>query len=356
MATAASCSTAAPAFAEKSQMRRFGKWFLIALGSLMVLLGIIITLTIGWSPFFGPKASALTNRTFERTPQRLERGRYIATGLSSCLYCHSPHDWTSRGTPMVAGKEASGEVLPYVGLPGRIVAPNLTPDRETGAGSWTDDELARAIREGVGHDGRALFPIMPYQHYRNMSDEDLASVVVYLRSLPAVHNQLPATEISFPVKYLIRSAPEPIAAPVADVVSSDQLKYGTHLADQAGCSDCHTPQVRGQDVPGMDFAGGFSFTGPWGSVASANITPDPSGIPYYDEALFLNVMRTGQVGARELSPIMPVMVYKNLTDDDLKAIFAFLRTTKPVKHRVDNSEAPTECKLCKQKHGGGSEN
>ncbi len=257
---------------------------------------------------------------------------------------------------MLAGKEASGEVLPYAGLPGRIVAPNLTPDQETGAGSWTDDQLARAIREGVGHDDRALFPIMPYQHYRAMSDEDLASVVVYLRSLPAVHNQIPATEIIFPVKYLIRSAPEPVTAPVTDIGSSDQLKYGTHLADQAGCVDCHTPQVRGQNVPGMDFAGGFPLTGRWGTVASANITPDPSGIPYYDEALFLNVIRTGQVRARKLSPIMPVMVYKNLTDDDLKAIFAFLRTTKPVKHRVDNSEAPTECKLCKQKHGGGIEN
>ena len=74
------------------------------------------------------------------------------------------------------------------------MAPNLTPDPETGAGSWTDDQLARAMREGVGHDGRALFPIMPYQHYRNMSDEDLASVVVYLRSLPPVHNQLPSED------------------------------------------------------------------------------------------------------------------------------------------------------------------
>jgi Cytochrome c len=337
-------------------MRRFGKWFLIALGSLVVLLAIVVTFTIGWTPFFGPKARALTDRTFERTPQRLERGRYIATGSSSCVYCHSPHDWASPGTPIVAGKEASGGVLPYAGLPGRIVASNLTPDRETGVGSWTDDQLARAIREGVGHDGRALFPIMPYQRYRNMSDEDLASVVVYLRSLPAVHNRLPATEIIFPVKYLIRSAPEPLAAPVAGVVSSDQLRYGTYLADQAGCVDCHTPQVRGQTVPGMDFAGGFPFTGPWGTVASSNITPDPSGIPYYDEALFLDVMRTGQVKGRKLSPIMPVMAYKNLTDDDLRAIFAFLRTTKPVKHRVDNSEPPTECKVCNKKHGGGNEN
>ena len=244
-------------------MRRFGKWFLIPLGSLVVLLAIVITMTIGWSPFFGPEARALTNRTFERTPQRLERGRYITTGLSSCVYCHSPHDWTSPGTPMVAGKEASGEVLPYAGLPGRIVAPNLTPDPETGTGSWTDDQLARAIREGVGHDGRALFPIMPYQHYRNMSDEDLASVVVYLRSLPAVHNQLPATEIIFPVKYLIRSAPEPIATPVADVVSSDQLKYGTHLADQAGCIDCQTPST-GTKRFGYGLCRRLSLHGPLG--------------------------------------------------------------------------------------------
>jgi hypothetical protein len=106
----------------------------------------------------------------------------------------------------------------------------------------------------------------------------------------------------------------------------------------------------------MDFAGGFPFTGPWGTVASSNITPDPSGIPYYDEALFLSVLRTGQVKGRKLSPVMPAMVYKNLTDDDLKAIFALLRTTKPVKHRVDNSEPPTECKVCNQKHGAGNEN
>jgi hypothetical protein len=337
-------------------MKHFGKWLLVALGSLAVLLAIAITLTIGWRPFLGPKARPLTNHTFERTPQRLERGRYIATALSGCFYCHTPHDWTAPGTPMVAGMAGGGEVLPYADLPGRIVAPNLTPDPETGAGRWTDDQLARAIREGVGHDGRALFPIMPYQHYHNMSDEDLASVVVYLRSVPPVHNPLLATEIIFPVKYLIRSVPEPVTAPVADVGSADQLKYGTHLADQAGCIDCHTPQVRGQNVPHMEFGGGFPFRGPWGSVGSANITPDPSGIPYYDEALFLDVMRTGQVKARKLSPIMPLMVYKNLTDSDLKAIFAFLRITKPVKHRVDNSEPPTECKVCKQKHGAGNEN
>ena len=69
-------------------------------------------------------------------------------------------------------------------LPGKVISPNLTPDKETGAGNWTDDMLARAVREGIGHDGRTLFPLMPYMNYREMPDEDLASVIAYLRTLP----------------------------------------------------------------------------------------------------------------------------------------------------------------------------
>jgi len=343
-------------YSAEMTVKRLGRWLLIGVVSLAVLLAIAITLTIGWRPFLGPKTRPLTNRTFERTPQRLERGRYIATALSGCSYCHTPHDWTAPGTPMVAGMEGAGGVMPYAGLPGRVVAPNLTPDPETGAGRWTDDQLARAIREGIGHDGRTLFPMMPYTHYRDMTDEDLASVIVYLRSLPAVRNELPKTEIIFPVKYLIRTVPEPVTSPVTEAATSDLVKHGAHLVSMAGCGDCHTPQVQGQNVPGMEFAGGFPFPGPWGNVATANLTPDASGISYYDEALFLEVMHTGQVKARKLNPIMPIKIYKNLTDDDLAAMFAYLRTLKPVKHRVDNSEPATDCKLCKQKHGAGREN
>ena len=96
--------------------------------------------------------------------------------------------------------------------------------------------------------------------------------------------------------------------------------------------------------------------GPWGSVGSANITPDPSGISYYDESLFLQTIRTGYVKARKLSQIMIWWEYRNLTDDDLKAIFAYLRTVKPVKHRVDNDEPPTFCKRCGALHGAGERN
>jgi len=338
-------------------MKAFGKILLIVLLALVVILAAAISFTIGWRPIVGPKARALTARTFESTPQRLARGAYIFNSLAACVDCHSEHDPNSKDHLVLPNMQGSGEVMFVADLPGRIVASNVTPDRETGAGTWTDDQLARAIREGIGHDGRALFPLMPYEHYRSMSDEDLASVVVYMRSLPPIHHELPRTEIIFPVKYLIRSVPEPVTAPVSAPDPADTLRSGAYLVNMAGCGDCHTP-VDGhhQPISGMEFSGGQVFKLPWGSVASANITPDASGIGYYDEALFLQVMRTGYVKARRLDPLMPVEQYKGMTDGDLKAIFAYLRTVKPVRHRVDNTEAPTYCKQCGARHGAGDQN
>jgi hypothetical protein len=109
-------------------------------------------------------------------------------------------------------------------------------------------------------------------------------------------------------------------------------------------------------VPGLDFAGGTTLKGPWGEAASANLTPDPSGISYYDEALFLQTIRTGHVKARALKSIMPWGYFRKMTDDDLKSIFAYLRTVKPVKHTVDNTEPPTFCRLCGNTHGYGDRN
>ena len=337
-------------------MKRVGKILSIVVGLIAILLAIAINLTIGWRPFIGPRSRPLSHRTFERTPQRLERGRYLAENLMGCVECHSEHDFSALGAPPMRGKLGAGEVFPVEGLPGRVVAPNLTPDPETGSGTWTDDQLARAIREGIGHDGRTLFPLMPYEYFRHMSDEDLASVVVFLRTLPPLRNLLPKTQIVFPVKYLMRSAPEPVTAPVSYPNLSSPVKRGEYLVKMATCMDCHSPQVKGKTLPGMQFAGGFRFKGPFGDVASANITPDLTGISYYDEELFLKVMHTGSVGARKLNPVMPWNYYRNLTDEDLKEIFAYLRTVQPVQHRVDNSERPTLCKLDNTMHGGGDRN
>lgn len=337
--------------------RRWKKYVGTTLFIFLALLLFGITFTIGWRPFIGPKTRALTNRTFEATPARLERGRYMVNAVYGCLICHSEQDQNAPGWPLLAGKVGAGTVFDKGSeLPGRIIAPNLTPDKETGTGNWTDDVLARGIREGIGHDGRALFPLMPYLNYRDMPDEDLASVIVYIRSLAPVKNPLPQTEIIFPVKYLIRSAPEPITAPVPQPDLSDQLKRGAFMTQMASCAECHTPQERGQVKPGFEFAGGLLFETPQGRVMAANITPDASGIGYYDEDLFLQAMRAGKVKARALSPIMPWSFYSQMTDDDAKAIFAYLRTLKPVKHTVDNTETLTACTLCGLKHGGGDRN
>jgi len=336
-------------------MKRFWRFVCIGIFALAIVLAAAISLTIGWRPMIGARKRALTDRKFEATPARLERGRYLVNGVMGCLYCHSEHDEKQPGSPPIESRLGAGEPFPG-DFPGTVIVPNITPDRETGAGTWSDDQLARAIREGIGHDGRTLFPLMPYEKFRKMSDEDLASVVVYLRTLPAVRKSLPGTEIIFPVKYLIRSVPEPIESPVPAQNSADPVKRGEYLVRMASCEECHTPRQQGQALASLAFAGGSEFSGPFGTVTSANITPDASGISYYDEKLFISVMRTGKVEARSLKPIMPWVVYRNMTDDDIRAVFAYLRTLKPVHHRVDNSEPPTLCKLCKGKHGAGDQN
>lgn len=324
---------------------------------LILLLAIGITFTIGWRPFIGPNARALTSRKFESTPERLARGKYLVENVTGCFDCHADHAWTAHDAPVVSGTMGGGQFLAMAGLPGKVYAPNISPDPETGAGAWTDDQLARAIREGVGHDGRALFPLMPYLDFRNMSDEDLASVVVYIRSIPPVHKVQPATQIIFPVKYLIRSVPEPLDVPVPEPDLSTPLKRGQYLVTVAGCTDCHTPQdAHGQPIMSLQFGGGFVFDGPWGRVASANITSDPSGIPYYDLALFTQVFRTGYVRARKLNQLMPWADFRGLTDEDIAAIFTYVKTFRPIKHYVDNTEPPTYCKICRQMHGGGERN
>jgi hypothetical protein len=342
---------------ERCGVKRFLKIIGIIAIAIVVLLATAISLTIGWRPFLGPRARPLTERSFERTPERLARGKYLTENLLGCFDCHSQRDWTKHDVPLVPGTMGGGLApFPLEGLPGTVNAPNISPDPETGAGAWTDDQLARAIREGIGHDGRTLFSFMPYEGFRSLTDEDLASVIVYLRSIPPVHNVVPKTEIIFPVKYLIRSVPQPITSPVAPPDLSTPVSCGKYLVRIAGCSDCHTPQVKGKPIPGLQFAGGFVLKGPWGSVASSNITPDPSGISYYDEKLFLDVIHSGYVKARKLNQIMPWWSFRDASDQDLKAMFAYLRTMKPVKHRVDNTEPPTLCRLCGFMHGAGNQN
>jgi mono/diheme cytochrome c family protein len=195
---------------------------------------------------------------------------------------------------------------------------------------------------------------MPYWNLRYLTDEDLASIIVFLRSIPAVHHPLPERDLAEqPVTDWRPEVQPPALTPDAP---AGALR-GEYLVHIASCTGCHTTaDPQGRVVPGMLFAGGRVFVRPWGTVASANLTRDPSGIGYYDEAQFIRTMRTGRVGVRSLNRTMPYPLYGHLRDDDLKAIFAYLRTLPPVQHRVDNTEIPTICPKDKNPHGFGDRN
>jgi mono/diheme cytochrome c family protein len=336
-------------------MARWARATVITLIAVVILVAGGLTATVGWRPLIGPRARPLADHPVDRTPTRLERGRYLVEAVTGCLFCHSDND-KSRHLVPVGGTEGAGRNMALEDAP-FLSSPNITPDAETGAGHWSDDALARAIREGIGHDGRALHPLMPYPNYRQMADEDLAAVIVYVRALKPVRRATAPPALPFPMNRLINDVPQPIEAPVRSPDPGDLVARGRYLTTIASCADCHTPHdAHGRSMTDLAFAGGQATQGSTRRVAAANLTPDPSGIPYYDEHLFVDLMRTGFVGAREVTDAMPYSLYGGMTDDDLRAIFAFLKTLAPVRHRIDNDLEPTDCPRCGLKHGGGNKN
>lgn len=339
------------------------KKVLLGILALLVLLVLGAITAVGWQVILGPDARPVTNRTFERTDARLARGAYLVENVASCFHCHSEHDLSDPAMPVKAGMKGAGWLMPVPEL-GKIVAPNITPDKETGIGAWTDDEIARAIQEGVNKQGQALFPIMPYMNLRNLDDEDLASIVVYLRSIPAVSKKNERSQLIAPLNVLVKTMPKPLAAHDARPAPSRPTAEarGEYLVRTvASCQDCHTPaDDKGQPLPGMELGGGFVLHDPANNlkpVFSMNITRDPSGIAHYDEALFIQTFKTGLVaGSRRLSPIMPIENFRGMREEDMKDIFAYISSVPHVKHRVSNTDPPTMCPICKQEHGLGELN
>lgn len=296
-----------------------------------------------------PATAPASTIRVEITPERVARGKYIFENLADCAGCHSPRDMAKYTAPPIEGRIGAGFEFPReLGMPGRVVAPNLTPDPETGLGKWTDGEKLRAIREGVSRDGRALFPLMPYQNFAHMSDEDAYSLVAYLNSLPAIRNPLPRTELEFPLPWLIKSAPQPVRGRVASPEPSDKVKYGQYLVGLAGCQSCHTKMEKDEPVQGMEFAGGETFqVGPF-LARSANITPDEeTGIGLWSKERFISKFRGFYNFTHQNLPaanqsnftLMPWLGLSRLTDDDLEAIYTFLRTVRPVYNPVDKHPA-----------------
>jgi Cytochrome c len=317
--------------------------------TLFILLGVIVAVPatgLAYLYLRKPAHASAWAIQVPKTPDRIARGKFLFTTLADCDGCHSQRDFGRVGGPVIEAGRGRGNVLSSLvhDLPGTVVAPNITPDAETGIGTWTDGEKIRAIREGIDKDGRALFPMMPYQNFRKMSDYDVESLVAYLDSLPPVHNPLPKTELAFPVSLLIKSAPQP-AGRVPQPDLRDSRKRGEYLVTMAGCADCHTPVEKGQPIAGMKFAGGQVFATPLGTAVTANITPDAeTGIGRWSEDYFLKKFYDYKEYAAGAAPkltspdaftLMPWLSFSQLPPEDLKAIYGYLRTVRPVHHAVE---------------------
>ncbi|HEU5074126.1 MAG TPA: c-type cytochrome [Polyangiaceae bacterium] len=290
-----------------------------------------------------PDARPAPTSKVEPTEQRRKRGSYLVNHVVACLGCHSKRDWNLFGAPIVGHPGSGGSCFnERWGMPGRVCPPNITPDKASGLGAWTDGEVMRAIREGVDRHGEALFPMMPYRAYRTLSDEDTRSIVVYLRSLKRRKAEVERSDIDFPASFFITLGPAPLTAPVTAPPRGETAAYGEYLATIAGCKECHTPlDASHQPLPGTEFAGGRGFKSPFGLVRAPNLTPHPTGLGSWSKEAFIKRFHAfrDKAAAVEVHPgkntPMPWLEYSGMAEEDLGAIFDYLRQLPAVDHRVE---------------------
>jgi mono/diheme cytochrome c family protein len=261
---------------------------------------------------------------------QLERGRYLVNGIVACGNCHTPR--TPEGPR--AGMELAGGTPFVEGDLFAAYAPNITPDKETGIGNWTDVQIIRAIRGGVRPDGSVIGPPMPIELYRGMSYNDAAAIVAYLRTVPPVKNIVPKSVYNIPLR---KTYDSPVGSG-ADTSPADPVAKGAYLASTLGhCIECHTPMKGAQrDFEHRLGAGGFELSGPWGVAITANITPDKeTGIGAWSDAEIIKAITEGlRPDGSRLGPPMAFAYYRNIRAEDLKALVAYLRSLKPIKNAV----------------------
>jgi mono/diheme cytochrome c family protein len=303
---------------------------------LLLVFSLVVFVQFSWDKTFEAPTPTLVA---SKDSAIIARGKYLAYGPAHCASCHTPMDKmeaVDKGLemPLIGGFELD---IP----PATFRASNLTPDKETGIGNFTDGQIARAMRFSVTHNNKVMFPLMPFQ---NLSDEDVIAVISFLRSQPAVKNKVKPTEFKFLGKALIAlgaiQPTGPIGTPVKSIKIDSSIAYGAYLANSvANCVGCHTERdlKTGKNI-GAPFAGGLVFEASDASggytYVTPNITPDKeTGVmASWSEKAFINRIRGGRVYK---TSHMPWGSFAKMNDLELKALYRYLNSLAPVKRKVE---------------------
>lgn len=259
-----------------------------------------------------------------------ERGAYLVNTIAACGNCHTPKD--ASGGAIVAEELAGGVEFDDPGI-GHVVGPNITPDAETGIGTWTEAEIVTALRDGRRPDGTIIGPPMPIPAYRRLSDRDAQAIAAYLRGVKPIRRAVARTryDIALPPAY------GPPATHAETPPQTDRIAYGGYLAGPVGhCVLCHTPP--GDATPfDMDraYAGGRALpdlANPGAVTVSRNITSDPvDGIGGWTDAQIKRAIVAGvRSDGTRMTRTMPFDWYARMAPDDLDALVAYLRSLPPV--------------------------
>jgi mono/diheme cytochrome c family protein len=285
-------------------------------------------------------------------PARLQRGSYL---VNNALFCGACHTSREHGNNLIEPERTDaflggGSVYDDKGI-GSIWVPNITPDGETGIGGWKDDEILRALRDGVAKDGHFMTPLMPFDAYQYLSDEDARAVVAYLRTVPPYRQTRPrqANKLGFMQKMLFNvigvQMHKPIMA-VAEPDRSNQLEYGHYLMRVAACRDCHSLAEKGprpENDP-LAFAGSeVPFEDPGlGKVYAANISGDTeTGLGRYSADAIKQALRNGtRLDGKRLAPPMSLLIphISGMTEADIDALIAYMKTLPAAKRKPPERE------------------
>jgi mono/diheme cytochrome c family protein len=279
------------------------------------------------------------------TPEKVQRGQYLANHVAACMDCHSKRDWSRFSGPPVAGMEGAGgePFTKDMGFPGDFYSKNITP---AALKDWSDGEIFRAVTTGVNKAGDPIFPVMPFHYYGQSDPEDIESIIAYIRTLPAKQNDVPASKADFPFSLIMRTIPHKAVAkkiPMTD----DSVAYGGYLVNMAGCIECHTKvDDKMQLIAGTEFGGGREFPLPGGTLRTPNITAHSTGIGTWTREQFIQrfkqYLNPANVPAglkpTDYNSIMPWTMYAGMTESDLSSIYQYLRSLPMREHMVKRWE------------------